>query len=168
MDNNLPWSHRCWPKVSPKTWSSCVAEFLYMTAPTSSASQRYTPSNNAGLSSTSTPVIGTSSYSSNAGQSSMTGPNMLQQLGGTTSSQQPISTSTISNGTNQLWIIFGVQGPRRPSEMDHILIDGATNDDTFYRSLRNKYHFHRGKLRLWFSFWRFRYCEVVKVSDLTS
>ncbi|KAF2804373.1 HET-domain-containing protein [Mytilinidion resinicola] len=166
MDNNPPWSHRCRPKVDRPTWGSRVPGFIYTAAPTSSASQRYTPSSNAGLSSSSTPATGAISSTSNAGRSSTSSPNMSQQLGGTTSSQQPIATSITSNATNQLWVLFGVQGPRRPLEMDHILVDGATNDDTFYRSLRKTYQFHRGKLRLWFSFWRFRYCEVVKFKRL--
>jgi hypothetical protein len=164
MDDNPPWLHRCWPKADQKTWGSRVTGFVYPTAPTSSASLRYTPPSNAGSSSSTK----ASSATSNAGQSSTTSPSMPQQLGGTTSSQQPTATPTTSNSTNQLWILIGVQGPRRPLEMDHILVDSATNDDTFYRSLRNQYKIHRGKLRLWFSFWRFRYCDVVKVSNFAS
>lgn len=73
------------------------------------------------------------------------------------------SISTAGSVLPPRWILFGVQGSRRPIELEHIKIDDYDNDSGFYRSLREHYRKHRGIWKLLFSIWRLDFCDGVKV-----
>jgi hypothetical protein len=91
-------------------------------------------------------------------------PSHPPQHQGTSSAGQPhISASTSSTPSSKRWILFGVQGSRLSMELEHIEIDDYINDSRFYRTLREHYQKHRGKLKLWFSIWRLGFCDGVKV-----
>lgn len=97
------------------------------------------------------------------GQPKNNPPNPSQQQGMSSASQPHTSASTSGTPSSKRWILFGVQGSRLSMELEHIEIDDYVNDSSFYRSLREHYRQHRGKLKLWFSIWRFGFCDGVKV-----
>ena len=69
----------------------------------------------------------------------------------------------ISQTSKQLWIFFGVQGPRITLEVDQIGGNDLQSDTLFLRQLRRRHFQLRGRLRSYFSFWRLSYWEFVKV-----
>lgn len=159
--------HRCWHRRGWRTWASDLGAYFRATASgTSAASHRYTPSNS--TQSSSTTASASSPGTTNTTQSSTTGQNNSQQGNLISSQLSTTVTPASANPASEMWVLFGVQGPRQPLTMEHIVIDAATNDDIFYRELRKNYRLHRGKLLFWFSFWRFQYCEVVKFKRLAS
>lgn len=114
-----------------------------------------------------------SSSSSSATTSSGTSPtnNTATQAGGANfpcqshslSNQQSCLTGLNSAILNQLFILFGVQGPRRTLELAQIDTKCYNDDGTFFRVLRQKYRELRGFWRYWFSVWRLTHCDFVKV-----
>jgi hypothetical protein len=79
------------------------------------------------------------------------------------SNQQSCLTGLNTATFNQLFILFGVKGPRRTLELAQIDTKRYTDDRTFFRDLRQKYRELRGFWRYWFSVWRLRHCDFVKV-----
>jgi hypothetical protein len=61
------------------------------------------------------------------------------------------------------WIIVGFQSNNGSAELEHIAIDGFTNDSSFFRSLRGYHWKHRGFFKIWFSVWRVGACDSVRV-----
>ncbi|KAF2679311.1 hypothetical protein K458DRAFT_346974 [Lentithecium fluviatile CBS 122367] len=155
--------HRCCPRKYQYLGVSRLRGLIHSALPTSSAGQRYTPTPSLVPS---TSVTQSSSSSHNRLRPSNTSQSLSQQQGRSNLAQQSTANAIPSTLSNSLWVLFGVQGPRKPLELDHIVIDSATTDDTFYRTLRKQHRNHRGKLRLWLSFWRFQYCDVVKFKRL--
>ena len=147
--------HRCKVKSDMKSWIGRISEFI-RTRPASRASARYTP-----------PSSGVSTSSSsqdiqNSGSDDSETQRQPQQQQFQIESGQLTTTVTNSAATERTWILFGVQGSRPTLEINHIPITSQSNDSSFYRSLRQCYRNNRGRLKLWFSFWRLDYCEVVK------
>lgn len=157
LDENPPWPHRCRAKRGTISWGPGLAGIIRTTMPMSSASQRYTPPGTA-ISSLTT---GEGLQSTGVGQSNMGNQEQSQQ-GVVVASQQSTAVLAHSATAIQSWILFGVQGSRRTMEISHIPINNQSNDSSLYRSLRQHYRTNRGRLKLWFSFWRLDYCEVVK------
>ena len=60
-------------------------------------------------------------------------------------------------------IIFGIQGVRRSLEIEQIEISGLMNDQIFFSELKTRYKKHCSFFRRFFSPFRFRHCNFVKV-----
>ena len=158
LDENPPWSHRCRMKRDTISWGARLVGIIRTTIPMSSASQRYTPPGSAISSST----TGRGIQSTGVGQSNMGNQDQSQQQGVVVAGQQSTAALVHPATAIQSWVLFGVQGSRRTLEINHIPINNQSNDSSFYRSLRQHYRTNRGRLKLWLSFWRLDYCEVVK------
>lgn len=159
LEKDVSWPLRCRrPKRQPSIWTRLVGNRGFVSA--ASATQQNAPATNAGASIN----AGQNTQTAGAGQQT---PNLSvtshQQQGPSTASQPQSGGAVIGNNPTQEWILFCVQGSRRSLEVEHILIHDYVNDSSLYRSLREHYRTHRGKLRLWFSVWRFGYCEGMKV-----
>ena len=72
------------------------------------------------------------------------------------------------SSAEKLFILFGVQGPRRTPELDQIDYGSCSSDREFFHELHQRYPKLRGYLRWIFSVWRFRTCEFVKVGVFPS
>lgn len=60
-------------------------------------------------------------------------------------------------------ILFGIQGMRRSLEVEQIEICSQMNDQIFFSELKARHQKHRWLFKRWFSPFRFRYCNFVKV-----
>ena len=149
--------HRCKVKGDMKSWIGRISEFI-RTRPASRASARYTPTSSA-VSTSSTSQDMQNSGSDDAEIETQRQPRRQQSQ---IETGQLTTTVTNSAAAERTWILFGVQGSRPTLEINHIQITSQSNDSSFYRSLRRCYRDNRGRLKLWFSFWRLDYCEVVK------
>ena len=156
LGGNPPWPHRCRVKMDTISWRARLLGIIRTTIPMSSASQRYTPPGNAIPSAT----TGQGLQSTDISQSNMDQGQSQQQ--GTVVASQQSPAALVPATAIQSWVLFGVQGSRRTLEISNIPISNHSNDSSFYRSLRQHYRTNRGRLQLWFSFWRLDYCEVVK------
>ena len=65
--------------------------------------------------------------------------------------------------TKELYILFGVKGPRRTLELAQIDTTKCTDDDSLFSDLLTSYKSLRGFWRYWFSVWRLNHCDFVKV-----
>ena len=157
LDKIPPWLHRCKVKKDTMSWMAWLASMIRKTMPVSSASQRYTPPSSA----ISSPTTGQASQSATIGQSNAD-QDQSQHQRAVIASQQSTAALVHPATTIQSWVLFGVQGSRRTLEVNHIPVNNHSNDTSLYCSLRQHYRANRGRLRLWFSFWRLDYCEVVK------
>ena len=88
--------------------------------------------------------------------------------GSTEISLQDNLSLPIAAQPNQLFIMFGVKGPRRTLELAQIGTEEQSDDHTLFTELRNKYKILRGFWRYWFSVWRLNHCDFVKVSKAVS
>ena len=69
---------------------------------------------------------------------------------------------------DRLFVLLGVQGTRLTLDVEHINVKKMANsrlsdDGDFFNDLVNAYKNLRGRLRLWFAVWQFRYCHFRKV-----
>ncbi|KAH8648915.1 hypothetical protein BGZ60DRAFT_422582 [Tricladium varicosporioides] len=94
----------------------------------------------------------------NSSNSSVQGPSLANQQ----SHQMGLNTTTDS----QLFILFGVKGPRRTLELAQVNTKSYTCDGSFFQDLRYKYRQMRGFWRYWFSVWRLGYCDFVKFEKI--
>jgi hypothetical protein len=62
-----------------------------------------------------------------------------------------------------VYVLFGVKGPRRTLELEQIEVKEHSDDTAFFRSLTQAYRKHRGFSRYWFSIWQLTHCDFVKV-----
>lgn len=76
------------------------------------------------------------------------------------------STIDITMPQHNLYILFGVKGPRPTLELNHIDCTKHPNDEGMFRALREQHRHFRGFWRYWFSVWRFRYCDFVKFEKI--
>jgi hypothetical protein len=86
-------------------------------------------------------------------------PSHSTSLGNQQGSQVIPNTAT----SNNLFILFGVKGPRRTPGFDQIDAQKYAEDEPFFHDLKKAYKTLRGFWRYWFSVWRLRYCDFVKV-----
>ena len=80
------------------------------------------------------------------------------------SSQPSPQTNIIMPQSNESVVLFGVKGARRTLELAQIDTLKHNEDEIFFQSLKKEYQRLRGVLRCWFSVWRMRHCDFVKVS----
>ena len=158
LDKNPPLPHQCRVKSDTISWRARLASIIQTTIPISNASQRYTPPGSAIPSST----TGQGLQSISVSQSNMGNQGRFQQQRVVVASQRSTAALVHPATAIKLWVLFGVQGSRRTLEISHIPINDQSNDSSLYCSLRQHYRTNRGRLKLWFSFWRLDYCEVVK------
>lgn len=158
QDPALPLPSRCrTSQTLASNISRCMSALISQCA-LSSAGQKYTPPNQPGSGNNASQ----GSQAPGQGQSSL--PSVQGQQSGISVASQP--TTTIPRPytpPQKSWVIFGVKGSRPVLEIQHIPINDDTDDSRFYRELRHHYRRSRGRFRLWFSFWRLGYCEVMKV-----
>ncbi|KAH6698143.1 hypothetical protein BKA61DRAFT_497437 [Leptodontidium sp. MPI-SDFR-AT-0119] len=91
-------------------------------------------------------------------------------------SHNPAGSATINqNGVRvdigelagaDLYVLFGVKGPRRTLELEQIKIKEYSNDNAFFQCLTQAYKKHRGFWRYWLSIWQLAYCDFVKFQKL--
>ncbi|KAJ4296420.1 hypothetical protein N0V90_006465 [Kalmusia sp. IMI 367209] len=62
-----------------------------------------------------------------------------------------------------LWFIFKIEGPRAAPVWDQFGDENLVTDRSFQQKLKQRHHQLRGRLRLWFSYWRLSYWEFVKL-----
>jgi hypothetical protein len=62
-----------------------------------------------------------------------------------------------------LHVLFGVKGARRTLELAQIDTKRYKDDGPFFKELRMHYKQLRGFWRRWFSVWRLKHCDFVKV-----
>jgi hypothetical protein len=62
-----------------------------------------------------------------------------------------------------VYVLFGVKGPRRTLELEQIEVKEHSDDIAFFQSLTQAYRKHRGFWRYWFSIWQLTHCDFVKV-----
>jgi hypothetical protein len=75
----------------------------------------------------------------------------------------------VSAGTsNELYVLFGVNGPRRSLELAQIDVLKLGDDGAFFRALRDKYRQLRGFWRYWLSIWQLNHCDFVRVWPLSA
>jgi hypothetical protein len=95
--------------------------------------------------------------------------NSLSERGSRSTRSYTVGSSKTSVGTgeeaasHQLWLLFGVHGPRRLLEWDEIDQDDLSSDHLLIRKLRRRHSEMRGWPRLCFSVWQVRYWSFVKV-----
>ncbi|KAH6629411.1 hypothetical protein C7974DRAFT_472211, partial [Boeremia exigua] len=92
----------------------------------------------------------------------LTTPSTPSQPGPSVGAQPYTSIVRPNTPPSSSWVIFGVQGPRPRLEAGEIVVNDKMDDSTFYRNLKKHYQKSWGRFRLWLSFWRLGYCEVVK------
>lgn len=155
---NVQLPSRCSTSQTLSSKTSRFISALISQLPLSSAGQRYTPSNQAGTSNDASQ----GSQAPAHGQPSL--PQVQGQQSGAVASHPNTAIPRPFTPPVKSWVIFGVKGSRPVLEIEHIAIDDKTNDSRFYRELRDHYRRNRGRFRLWFSFWRLGYCDVMKVS----
>ena len=80
------------------------------------------------------------------------------------SSQPNTQTNIIMPQSNESVVLFGVKGTRRTLELAQINTLEHKEDEVFFQSLKKEYRRLRGVLRYWFSIWRLKHCDFVKVS----
>ena len=80
------------------------------------------------------------------------------------SSQPSPQTNIIMPQSKESVVLFGVKGARRTLELAQIDTLKHNEDEIFFQSLKKEYQRLRGVLRCWFSVWRLRHCDFVKVS----
>ncbi|ORY06745.1 hypothetical protein BCR34DRAFT_616857 [Clohesyomyces aquaticus] len=160
LGTGSPSPHRCLIRKEKISIRHRLKGIINAAASFSRAGQRYTPPNNASSS------FRTENYPQARGSSqpTNTSSHRPQQQGGTTPGQTPPHSTPPPRipPPVALWIVFGVQQPRRNVRIDHIPVSRGTSDRNFYRALRECYKRGRGWLRLWFSMWRLHYCDIVK------
>ena len=81
-----------------------------------------------------------------------------------TSPQQSPHNNITMPQSNEKVVLFGVKGARRTLELAQIDTLKHNEDEIFFQSLKKEYRRLRGILRYWFSIWRLRHCDFVKVS----
>jgi hypothetical protein len=62
-----------------------------------------------------------------------------------------------------LWFIFKIEGAPTAPTWDQFGDEALTTDRSFQQKLRQSHNKLRGRLRLWFSYWKLSYWEFVKV-----
>jgi hypothetical protein len=62
-----------------------------------------------------------------------------------------------------VYVLFGVKGPRRTLELEQIEVKENSDDTAFFQGLTQAYRKHRGFWRYWFSIWQLTHCDFVKV-----
>lgn len=75
-------------------------------------------------------------------------------------------SASFQNGYQQkklLWFIFKIEGARSVLDWDQFGDGELATDCQFQQQLRERHNRLRGRLRLWFSYWRLSYWEFVKV-----
>jgi hypothetical protein len=102
---------------------------------------------------------GSTPTSQDSTKNSVTSGNAATSLGNL---QQGIQGTTPSVRQG-LYILFGVKGARRTLELAQIDAKRHKDDGLFFMELRMHYKQLRGFWRRWFSVWRLKHCDFVKV-----
>lgn len=102
---------------------------------------------------------GSTPTSQDSTNNSVTSGNAATALG---NPQQGIQGTTPSVRQG-LYVLFGVKGARRTLELAQIDAKSHKDDGLFFKELRMHYKQLRGFWRRWFSVWRLKHCDFVKV-----
>lgn len=113
-------------------------------------------------------TISSTSGNSNPPPQSIQSTNTSQTSSGT--SLAPTNNTSALGSYQQkrpLWFIFKIEGPRSRPVWAQFGDADLGSDRVFQKKLKQEHHRLRGRLRMWFSYWRLSYWEFVKASHST-
>lgn len=138
------------------TWIKAAAGTAASPSNSSTARQRYTPTE---TSATSTPVAGSQTARGNTtNPSAVNSSNSSPQVSG-----QPTAVLQTAYPDPSLRVLFGVQGSRWSLEVEQIDVTTLLNDPAFFRELKTRYKKHRSWIKRLVSPFRFQFCRFVKL-----
>lgn len=83
--------------------------------------------------------------------------------GPATNNQNGVQVNISELPRADLYILFGVKGPRHTLELEQIAVKENSDDNAFFQSLKQSHKKHRGFWRYRFSVWQLTHCDFVKV-----